>query len=285
VKNVAKVLTTETITIDSTGKGTLAGTPVARLGDDETVGIIGMVAKVDGVVQEQNAVTFTKTGTAYEFELGAEYANKSVLVEYTKEKIGAKQIDIGSLNVGAKLRVIASFDLYYGSDSKNLTTFAGKKTYTLPVCQLSPDVTDGGEASSPLTQTNRAYILAPPQDAFADACEPSANSVGYITYDLCDTNPFDVITGLIGDPVDIELDATTTSAQIAIEGVVDGDTYPLEADKFDFVSTDTAIATVDATGLVHSVAVGTATITATVKSEYSSTLAPVSVPVDVTAIA
>jgi hypothetical protein len=286
VKKVAKVIYLDTITLDSSGVGVLTQTPTTRLGDSGST-IIGTVVQVgEDVMGIDNAVTITPGATSgFQVDLGAEYAAATVRVLYYIEKIGARQIDISSIPAGAKGSVVVNFDMYFGSDSKTLTTRAGTYAITIPNGQWIPSGTQGGPQSDTLKQEMQFMALAPEGDPFATQCDLTDNNIAYKTFDFCETDWSLDVSMLVADPTDLELNTAEPTGQIRVEGVVDGAPFNLPVADLVFESSDEAVATVDGTGLVTAVDPGTAAtaeITITPRAGLANTALTVSVDVTVT---
>ena len=270
VSNVGHSMVVDTLTLDATGKGTLLNIPAPRLGDD-TGALIGTVLQANGVwLKNDNGVTITQDSTtnAYEIDLGVPMAGQTVKFQYTTLRIGMAEFGTSAIPVGSYAFAVAKYAMYYGSDANKVNSRAGFLTITIPNGQfvLSGDL--GGDNNTPWTQGVQFVALPSGTDIYD--CDTLEGNMFYMTEEFCDADWTNFAQGLLAMPSDMVLSATTTTGQITVDALVDGESIPIDAADLVFTSAEDTVATVDKTGLVTYVGTGTTEITITPSADFAN---------------
>jgi hypothetical protein len=241
-------ITNETVVLGSGGAGTVEGTPV----DVNGLGTIGWAVKDKETIWEK--ITFTGKN----FTISGASENDKYCVKYFQTNEAAKKLVISSNIVPSEITVVLTAELFNGNPDKiGEASKVGTITIKVPRFLLN------GTQDIAMSMTGVSTIpMSGSALAYGGVCEDE-DYYAEIVETIFDANWYDKATNLLVDDNTFELVAPATRTLKVFAIYPSGYATPkLISDNTEltFVSTDTGVATVSASGVVTPITNGTTTI-------------------------
>lgn len=249
------IYTEETVTLGSSGSGTVTGTPLAVTGTT----IYGWVTQVDGTVER---VTFS--GSTFASSSGT--SGDVVCVRYYAADANARSITIPANVIPKVVRLVMEAQLNSSDVSSNQI---GKVQFIVYKATLSGSftlsMTSDGVSQTPLTAMALAY-----QDSETAACT-NAPVYAKIIEIIDSANWYDNLIAIAVEGGNFSLATTLGTKTLVVYGITSNPSEaPFIIDNADlsFTSGTTGVATAGLhTGLITGVSAGTSLITVVVDSK------------------
>lgn len=264
IQNGIDVWTEENVTLGVAGAGTVLGTPVAFLGNASKY---GWVSHADGSTER---VAFTGSG----FTSPSGVSGEVVCVRYYENDGASKQVVIPANIIPSIVTLVLDAQLASSSESTNIV---GSVQIVFPKVQLTGNftlsMTMDGVSTTPLTARALAYT-----PVGVAGCE-NGDVFAYVKEIKLASNWYDDVYALAFAPAEISLAALATKQLVlkALHEVGSPSTPPMSG--LTFSSDNTAVATVNSSGVVSAVASGTTNINVYITSKSSvDAFAEITVP-------
>lgn len=244
----------ETITLDGSGDGTVTNTPLAVTGTT----VYGWVSYPDGTSEKKTFSTKT-------ISCGAGHASETVCVTYYMQNVASRSVTLEANTVPSICRVVMEAQLAETSDTSS--NIVGSVQIIIPQAQVSGafslSMTADGVASTPLTVRALSYV-----DTTTGACTNDAYLAKII--EIVDgADWWDNIRAIAIAGGDFTI-AHPGTEQLTVYAIpTEGAAFIPPVADLTFASGTVGTATIDANGLVTSVAAGTTLISVTVTSATS----------------
>ena len=248
------VWTEETVTLAGGGAGTVVGTPVDFLG---AVTKYGWALLEDGTTQR---VTFTGSN----FTVSGGTLGDVVCVKYVYTNAAAKEVTIPANVLPSNVILVLDALLASSDDSANVV---GSIQFEIPRCQLSGNftlsMTADGVSTTPLTA--RALSYTP---VGATGCA-NADVFGYIKQIRLTANWYDDVIALAFAPAEIDLTHPDTFQTQVMAIPQFGSAFVAPFADLTLASSVVGTATINAAGLITTVAAGSTVVSATITAKTS----------------
>lgn len=257
IQQISDVFTSEQVTLGAGGTGEISGTPAAY----QTYGTIGWVAKPGSDAYQK--ITFTeKAFTVAGAEEGDIYC-----VKYISTDNAARQITISSSFIPSEVTLVMTANLYRAGGRRENDLNNSSKIGIVQV--LVPRFQFNG--SMELSMTSTGVANSPIAGSALDNPSADCSDGGYyaiITEQLSGSSWYDNVFALAIEDSDIELATITGTATLSVYALpLNGAAFKPPYGDLTFTSADNGKATVSQEGIVTGVAMGSTTVTVSIKNK------------------
>lgn len=243
-------ITNETVVLTTGGVGETVATPVAF----DTYGTIGWVT----LPNTENWQKVTFTGKTFTSPVGV--AGDSVCVKFVSNYSAARKLVVSSNIIPSEIKVIGRVGLFKAGVDVSESSRVGYVQFEIPRFLLN--------GSQEISMTSNGVSNTPLSGSALEVASTTCDGDGHyaiITEILTNSKWYDSVFALAFDDDTIAVSTAASTSQLNLYAVPMGAVAfkPPYAD-ITWTSSDATKATVSASGLVTKVAIGTATISATI---------------------